>query len=578
MSVSLSLSILGCSINAVPTANVGLTTIESQIIDLVNGTRAYNLDLELERIAFNHSQSKYSFRSAGSSGANATADWIVEQFESFGLETYNESFQFTNWDVLSEPTLIIDDDGNFSTINDQTIIDSFQSVHYSWPTPQGGAFGDLVVLPLPPAANTGQIGMNPINLTAWNAIDTTDKIVLVGAEVRWAYSWEETLKNKLTAQPPSAVVHTWWYDWMSWVPPVFYSAAGRPGRTFGPYFWDLEIPVGFVDYEDGLWIRNREIGLNVSARTEIEAVISTGLQFNVVGKLGGSVYPDKVVIVCAHRDTVMSSGFCDNGAGTAGVVELARVFSEANRTGLLQPKYTLLFILFDGEELGYVGSINYVMQHKPEMDNIVAVVNMDVIGSDYLDVSVTLQDPATGLDMDKLVLKAAEDLGINASSSGEYGGSDDIPFIDPATGEWFYSFFWNLSAGIENANPVESSITISSHPTFYTEKWSTGTPGWMHTSYDNSTSTSTLNWVEEDDLDNQLKVAALSITRIEYGLTGDVDDNGRVDMSDIVAVCDAFGSKPGKPNWNTNCDLDLDNKVTMGDIVIALDNFGKHYP
>jgi hypothetical protein len=545
---------------------------------LVNGTRAYNLDLELERIAFNHSQSKYSFRSAGSSGANATADWIVEQFESFGLETYNESFQFTNWDVLSEPTLIIDDDGNFSTINDQTIIDSFQSVHYSWPTPQGGAFGDLVVLPLPPAANTGQIGMNPINLTAWNAIDTTDKIVLVGAEVRWAYSWEETLKNKLTAQPPSAVVHTWWYDWMSWVPPVFYSAAGRPGRTFGPYFWDLEIPVGFVDYEDGLWIRNREIGLNVSARTEIEAVISTGLQFNVVGKLGGSVYPDKVVIVCAHRDTVMSSGFCDNGAGTAGVVELARVFSEANRTGLLQPKYTLLFILFDGEELGYVGSINYVMQHKPEMDNIVAVVNMDVIGSDYLDVSVTLQDPATGLDMDKLVLKAAEDLGINASSSGEYGGSDDIPFIDPATGEWFYSFFWNLSAGIENANPVESSITISSHPTFYTEKWSTGTPGWMHTSYDNSTSTSTLNWVEEDDLDNQLKVAALSITRIEYGLTGDVDDNGRVDMSDIVAVCDAFGSKPGKPNWNTNCDLDLDNKVTMGDIVIALDNFGKHYP
>lgn len=365
---------------------------------------------------------------------------------------------------------------------------------------------------------------------------------------------------------------------MSWVPPVFYSAGGRPGRTFGPYFWDLEIPVGFVDYEDGLWIRNREIGLNVSARTEIEAVISAGLQFNVVGKLGGSVYPDKVVIVCAHRDTVMSSGFCDNGAGTAGVVELARVFSEANRTGLLQPKYTLLFILFDGEELGLVGSINYVMQHKSEMDDIVAVVNMDVVGSDYLDVSVTLPDPATGLDLDELVLKAAEDLGINASSSGEYGGSDDIPFIDPATGEWFYSFFWNLSAGIEHTNPVESSITISSHPTFYSEKWSTGTPGWMHTSYDNSTSTSTLNWVEEDDLDNQLKVAALSITRIEHGLTGDVDDNGRVDRSDIVALCDSFGSKPGKPNWNTNCDLDKDGKVTMGDIVIALDNFGNHYP
>jgi parallel beta-helix repeat protein len=71
--------------------------------------------------------------------------------------------------------------------------------------------------------------------------------------------------------------------------------------------------------------------------------------------------------------------------------------------------------------------------------------------------------------------------------------------------------------------------------------------------------------------------------KIPYGyknnpIPGDVDGNTKVDMGDIVALCDAFGSKPGKPNWNANCDLDKDGKITMGDIVIALDNFGKHYP
>jgi parallel beta-helix repeat protein len=41
-----------------------------------------------------------------------------------------------------------------------------------------------------------------------------------------------------------------------------------------------------------------------------------------------------------------------------------------------------------------------------------------------------------------------------------------------------------------------------------------GTPGWIHTSYDNSTSTATLNWVEVEDLENHIKVAALTVMRI----------------------------------------------------------------
>jgi Zn-dependent M28 family amino/carboxypeptidase len=97
-----------------------------------------------------------------------------------------------------------------------------------------------------------------------------------------------------------------------------------------------------LGYDAGLWIRNREKSLNVSASVRIDSVIGSGPHYNVIGKLLGYKYPDKYVIVSSHYDTIMASGFCDNGAGTAGVLELARIFVEANSTGLFRPKYTML--------------------------------------------------------------------------------------------------------------------------------------------------------------------------------------------------------------------------------------------
>jgi hypothetical protein len=40
-----------------------------------------------------------------------------------------------------------------------------------------------------------------------------------------------------------------------------------------------------------------------------------------------------------------------------------------------------------------------------------------------------------------------------------------------------------------------------------------GEAGWIHTAYDNSTSTETLSWVEVDDLESHIKVALLTAIR-----------------------------------------------------------------
>jgi len=68
-------------------------------------------------------------------------------------------------------------------------------------------------------------------------------------------------------------------------------------------------------------------------------------------------------------------GADDNASGTAGLLELARLYSQANR-----PPRTLMFIAFAGEELGMQGS-RYFMEHSPvPLNKIVAMVNLDMLG------------------------------------------------------------------------------------------------------------------------------------------------------------------------------------------------------
>jgi hypothetical protein len=63
-------------------------------------------------------------------------------------------------------------------------------------------------------------------------------------------------------------------------------------------------------------------------------------------------------------------------------------------------------------------------------------------------------------------------------------------------------------------------------------------------------------------------------TRFQVILVGDIDEDKRVDMTDIGIVCMAYGSYPGYPKWNANADINGDNKVDMRDIGTACLNYG----
>ena len=100
---------------------------------------------------------------------------------------------------------------------------------------------------------------------------------------------------------------------------------------------------------------------------------------NVIGMIKGSKYPDSYIVITAHYDHLGANGgqvyygADDNASGTAALLTMARYFKQH------QPLHSLLFVAFDAEEQGLVGS-RYFVAHSPvPLEKIMFNLNMDMI-------------------------------------------------------------------------------------------------------------------------------------------------------------------------------------------------------
>ncbi|MCH7414565.1 M20/M25/M40 family metallo-hydrolase [Belliella sp. R4-6] len=111
---------------------------------------------------------------------------------------------------------------------------------------------------------------------------------------------------------------------------------------------------------------------------------------NIVGMIPGTdpVLKDEYIVVGAHYDhlgytvdsegnKIVFSGADDNASGVAGVLEIAREIL----SGEEKPKRSLIFVAFDAEESGLIGSSKFVELDKPfPNDAIKAMFSLDMIG------------------------------------------------------------------------------------------------------------------------------------------------------------------------------------------------------
>ena len=205
--------------------------------------------------------------------------------------------------------------------------------------------------------------------------------------------------------------------------------------------------------------------LHFSLNVEVENTRAT--VNNIVAYLPGKT--DEYIVVGAHYDHLgrgnfdslapsqigqIHPGADDNASGTAGVLELARLFAPLK--GQLQRG--ILFMNFAGEELGLLGSAEWVKEPTKSLDKDVAMINMDMIGR-IKDEKIYIGGVGTGSTFQAILQQTKSDFKIEYSSGG-YGSSDQTSFSTKRIPVLF--FFSGLHADYHKPSDTWEKINASS--------------------------------------------------------------------------------------------------------------------
>jgi carboxypeptidase Q len=188
------------------------------------------------------------------------------------------------------------------------------------------------------------------------------------------------------------------------------------------------LPAAFVAHEHYALLY-RLASRPAPARTRVELEITNRFipgpitVYNTVGEIPGVEKPDEVVIVGAHLDSWdLAQGTTDNGTGTCAVLETARTLVRAG----VQPRRTIRFCLFTGEEEGLYGSRAYVDQHKEELPKISMCLVHDT-GTGKV-IGLGLQGREVIKPLLEPELASLKDLGLKEINLRGMGGSDHASF------------------------------------------------------------------------------------------------------------------------------------------------------
>ena len=207
-----------------------------------------------------------------------------------------------------------------------------------------------------------------------------------------------------------------------------------------------DLPGASIHYLDALEIVEKEASL---CRLNIRQSEISRKSANVAVRILGKKYPEEIVTVTAHYDSVPEGpGAYDNMSGGAIVMEAFRYFAEH------RPARTMEFIWFGSEEKGLVGSRNYVKSHEAEMKNHVFNLNVDLagqlLGGNVLGVTadpsvctelkalmeenrlgVTIKNQVWASDSNTFAWKGVPALTLNRDGFGMHTRHDTVEYISP---------------------------------------------------------------------------------------------------------------------------------------------------
>ncbi len=206
----------------------------------------------------------------------------------------------------------------------------------------------------------------------------------------------------------------------------WFAAAGKSLATVQEQMNAAGKPASFA-FPDAV-----HLAIDVNIETERNTVN------NVLAYLPGKT--DEYIVLGAHYDHLgyghydslapsqigqIHPGADDNASGTAGLLELARLLAPLK--GQLQRG--VLFTSFAGEELGLLGSAEWVKDPTKPIDKDVAMLNMDMIGR-IRENTVYVGGLGTGSSFQTILAPLEKSANFNfQDSAGGYASSDHISFV-----------------------------------------------------------------------------------------------------------------------------------------------------
>jgi hypothetical protein len=175
----------------------------------------------------------------------------------------------------------------------------------------------------------------------------------------------------------------------------------------------VPLPVLAVRYDVARdWLKQHNVDLDQARQSGVTTALGKASFFlrtamagtestppNVVGILEGSdpALKNSYVVYTAHMDHVgigrpdaqgdsIYNGADDDASGTSAVLEIAQAFSGLQT----KPKRSIIFVLVSGEEKGLFGSAHFVKNPPVPAKQMVANINIDMIGRNSPDTTVAI--------------------------------------------------------------------------------------------------------------------------------------------------------------------------------------------
>ncbi|MCD7825294.1 MAG: M28 family metallopeptidase [Clostridiaceae bacterium] len=286
-------------------------------------------------------------RVAGGDNVLQASQYIQNQFEEYGIEHFVHKFEIPFCDI-KHSELKAQVDGKWVNLKHTPAI-------FSKTTPETGLQAPLVYI------ENGSVG----NI---KQEEVEGKFVLICRDVYIEYP-DLNMYKKLHEYGAKGILFTT-SDGHKDAPYVY--------ANFAKMQEEYTIPTAIMHYDEAMQLIDRK---NVIIQYSFQCDITMKGTQNTIGVVEGTDKAAGNIIVCAHLDSAQGSlGAIDDAGGVAVVMEMAKLYGELKKKGIL-PKRTIYFIAWSGHECGIYGSRYFIEDNPSIYENNKFVFNYDIIGN-----------------------------------------------------------------------------------------------------------------------------------------------------------------------------------------------------